>query len=173
MGNALETLCGQAFGAGQIHMLGIYTQRSMVILFFSTFLLLPIYNFATPVLKLLGQEHEIAVLAGKFELSQLNSTDEVNILYVVGRDGRMFISITFAGKSPWELARRFEDHYILIKFVVDYVYSDRLVVFWLSGRTLMGPFYYRAAPHSAIGSGQNGDLTSMAPLSGNLGVICR
>ncbi|KAG5617055.1 hypothetical protein H5410_016879 [Solanum commersonii] len=36
MGSALETLCGQAFGAGQIHMLGIYTQRSMVILLFST-----------------------------------------------------------------------------------------------------------------------------------------
>ncbi|CAN4085862.1 unnamed protein product [Withania somnifera] len=68
MGSALETLCGQAFGAGQIHMLGIYTQRSVVILLFSTFLLLPIYIFATPLLKLLGQEHDIAVLAGKFVL---------------------------------------------------------------------------------------------------------
>lgn len=68
MGSALETLCGQAFGAGQIHMLGIYTQRSMVILLFSSFLLLPIYIFATPVLKLLGQEHDMAVLAGKFAL---------------------------------------------------------------------------------------------------------
>ncbi|KAK4363049.1 hypothetical protein RND71_018290 [Anisodus tanguticus] len=68
MGSALETLCGQAFGAGQIHMLGVYTQRSMVILFFSIFLLLPIYIFATPVLKLLGQEHDIAVLAGNFAL---------------------------------------------------------------------------------------------------------
>nr|XP_004234431.1 protein DETOXIFICATION 35-like isoform X1 [Solanum lycopersicum] len=68
MGSALETLCGQAFGAGQIHMLGIYTQRSMVILLFSTFLLLPMYIFATPLLKFLGQEHEMAVLAGKFVL---------------------------------------------------------------------------------------------------------
>ncbi|KAI4368477.1 hypothetical protein MLD38_017032 [Melastoma candidum] len=32
MGSALETLCGQAFGAGQIDMLGIYMQRSWVIL---------------------------------------------------------------------------------------------------------------------------------------------
>ena len=68
MGSALETLCGQAFGAGQIHMLGIYTQRSMVILLFSTLFLLPIYIFATPLLKLLGQEHDMAVLAGKFAL---------------------------------------------------------------------------------------------------------
>ncbi|XP_016454847.1 protein DETOXIFICATION 35-like [Nicotiana tabacum] len=68
MGSALETLCGQAFGAGQIHMLGVYTQRSMIILLFSTFILLPIYIFATPVLKLLGQEHDIAVLAGKFAM---------------------------------------------------------------------------------------------------------
>ncbi|TMW91013.1 hypothetical protein EJD97_014918 [Solanum chilense] len=68
MGSALETLCGQAFGAGQIHMLGIYTQRSTVILLFSTLFLLPIYIFATPLLKLLGQEHDMAVLAGKFAL---------------------------------------------------------------------------------------------------------
>ncbi|CAN1264596.1 Protein DETOXIFICATION 34 [Linum perenne] len=32
MGSALETLCGQAFGAGQVHMLGIYMQRSWIIL---------------------------------------------------------------------------------------------------------------------------------------------
>ncbi|CAN1264605.1 Protein DETOXIFICATION 34 [Linum perenne] len=32
MGSALETLCGQAFGAGQVHMLGIYLQRSWIIL---------------------------------------------------------------------------------------------------------------------------------------------
>nr|GEX08558.1 protein DETOXIFICATION 29-like [Tanacetum cinerariifolium] len=31
MGSALETLCGQAFGAGQVDMLGIYMQRSWVI----------------------------------------------------------------------------------------------------------------------------------------------
>ncbi|XP_009775348.1 protein DETOXIFICATION 35 [Nicotiana tabacum] len=68
MGSALETLCGQAFGAGQVHMLGVYTQRSMIILLLSTFLLLPIYIFATPILKLLGQDHEIAVVAGRFAM---------------------------------------------------------------------------------------------------------
>ncbi|XP_028798786.1 protein DETOXIFICATION 35 isoform X2 [Neltuma alba] len=68
MGSALETLCGQAFGAGQIHMLGVYAQRSCIILFTSCIILSPVYIFASPILKLLGQEHEIADLAGKFTL---------------------------------------------------------------------------------------------------------
>nr|GMC93048.1 protein DETOXIFICATION 35-like [Ipomoea batatas] len=68
MGSALETLCGQAFGAGQVHMLGIYMQRSIVILFVTCIILLPIYLFATPLLKLLGQEDEIAVLAGEYAI---------------------------------------------------------------------------------------------------------
>lgn len=66
MGSALETLCGQSFGAGQVHMLGIYMQRSVIILFATCIVLLPIYLFATPVLKLLGQEDEIAILAGSY-----------------------------------------------------------------------------------------------------------
>ncbi|CAA0831005.1 detoxifying efflux carrier 35 [Striga hermonthica] len=68
MGSALETLCGQAFGAGQVHMLGIYMQRSMIILFANCILLLPLYIFATPVLKLLGQADEIANPAGAYTL---------------------------------------------------------------------------------------------------------
>ncbi|XP_050224952.1 protein DETOXIFICATION 35-like [Mercurialis annua] len=68
MGSALETLCGQAFGAGQVHMLGIYMQRSWIILWVTCFCLLPIYIFASPVLKLLGQEETMADLAGKFTL---------------------------------------------------------------------------------------------------------
>ncbi|GFP82249.1 protein transparent testa 12 [Phtheirospermum japonicum] len=66
MGSALETLCGQAFGAGQVHMLGIYMQRSIIILFATCVLLLPLYIFATPVLKLLGQEDDIADPAGVY-----------------------------------------------------------------------------------------------------------
>ncbi|GKU96764.1 hypothetical protein SLEP1_g9961 [Rubroshorea leprosula] len=66
MASALETLCGQAFGAGQVDMLGVYLQRSMIILFGACFFLLPLYIYATPILKLLGQETDIAELAGKF-----------------------------------------------------------------------------------------------------------
>ncbi|KAE8678286.1 Detoxifying efflux carrier 35 isoform 3 [Hibiscus syriacus] len=68
MGSALETLCGQAFGAGQIHLLGVYMQRSWIILLASCFIILPIYLFATPILKILGQEEKIAELAGEFTI---------------------------------------------------------------------------------------------------------
>lgn len=68
MGSALETLCGQAFGAGQVHMLGIYLQRSCIILLVTCVILLPIFIFAAPLLKVLGQEAALAELAGKFTL---------------------------------------------------------------------------------------------------------
>ncbi|KAI3875751.1 hypothetical protein MKX03_023674 [Papaver bracteatum] len=68
MGSALETLCGQAFGAGQLHMLGVYMQRSWVILNAMCICLLPIYIWAEPILKFFGQNDEIAALAGRFSL---------------------------------------------------------------------------------------------------------
>ncbi|XP_026458476.1 protein DETOXIFICATION 35-like [Papaver somniferum] len=66
MGSALETLCGQAFSAGQTYMLGIYMQRSWIILLVSCIILTPIYLFATPVLKLLGQRDDISEMARQF-----------------------------------------------------------------------------------------------------------
>lgn len=68
MGSALETLCGQAFGAGQVYMLGIYMQRSWIVLLGSCVVLLPIYIFAGPLLKLMGQDPEIAELAGNYTI---------------------------------------------------------------------------------------------------------
>ncbi|GLJ39521.1 hypothetical protein SUGI_0807630 [Cryptomeria japonica] len=64
MGSALETLCGQAFGAKKYHMMGVYLQRSWIVLFVVSLLLLPMYLFATPILKLMGQSDEIAQLSG-------------------------------------------------------------------------------------------------------------
>lgn len=71
MGSALETLCGQAFGAGKVDLLGVYMQRSWLILWCTCILLLPIYIFAAPILKLLGQQDEIADLAGIFTLQTI------------------------------------------------------------------------------------------------------
>ncbi|TXG47857.1 hypothetical protein EZV62_027151 [Acer yangbiense] len=64
MASALETLCGQAYGAKQYHMLGIYLQRSWIVLFICSISLLPIFIFTTPLLKALGQEETIAEVAG-------------------------------------------------------------------------------------------------------------
>jgi multidrug resistance protein, MATE family len=68
MGSALETLCGQAFGAGQVSKLGVYMQRSWIILICSSILLCPLYLFSTQILRLLGQDEEIAVQAGQFTI---------------------------------------------------------------------------------------------------------
>ncbi|BAU02277.1 Protein DETOXIFICATION 35 [Vigna angularis] len=66
MSSALSTLCGQAFGAGQIQSTCIYVQRSWIILSSICIILLPIYVYSTPILRLLGQEKEIADLAGRY-----------------------------------------------------------------------------------------------------------
>nr|XP_043635324.1 protein DETOXIFICATION 31-like [Erigeron canadensis] len=68
MGSALETLCGQAYGAGQIDMLGIYMQRSWIILFVTGLIMMFLYIFATPILLLIGQTEPISHLAGKMAL---------------------------------------------------------------------------------------------------------
>ncbi|XWS63716.1 hypothetical protein CRYUN_Cryun06bG0125600 [Craigia yunnanensis] len=68
MGSALETLCGQAFGAGQIDMLGVYMQRSWIILNSTALILLFLYIFAEQILKLIGQTEEISEAAGIFAM---------------------------------------------------------------------------------------------------------
>ncbi|OEL18559.1 hypothetical protein BAE44_0020424 [Dichanthelium oligosanthes] len=68
MASALETLCGQAYGAGQLAMLAVYMQRSVFILAASALLLSPLYAFAGPILRLLGQEDAIADAAGDFTI---------------------------------------------------------------------------------------------------------
>eukprot|EP00262_Sarcandra_glabra_P011374 TRINITY_DN2728_c0_g2_i2.p1 TRINITY_DN2728_c0_g2~~TRINITY_DN2728_c0_g2_i2.p1 ORF type:complete len:554 (-),score=59.33 TRINITY_DN2728_c0_g2_i2:37-1479(-) len=68
MGSALETLCGQAFGAQQLDMLGIYMQRSWVILNTTALLLCFLYIFAAQFLKLIGQADQIAKAAGSFSI---------------------------------------------------------------------------------------------------------
>ncbi|XP_047956442.1 protein DETOXIFICATION 33-like isoform X1 [Salvia hispanica] len=66
MGSALETLCGQAVGAGQLEMLGIYMQRSCIITIATSLCLTPLYIFTSPILKLIRQKDDVAELAGKY-----------------------------------------------------------------------------------------------------------
>ncbi|KAL3340155.1 hypothetical protein AABB24_028665 [Solanum stoloniferum] len=65
MASALETLCGQAYGAKQYTLLGVYLQRSLVVLFLSSLVLLPLFVFAEPILEFLGQPEAVAKLTGK------------------------------------------------------------------------------------------------------------
>lgn len=66
MGSALQTLCGQAVGAGQIHMLGIYMQRSWIITGVTAMVLTPVYIFTSPILKILHQATDISDVAGRY-----------------------------------------------------------------------------------------------------------
>ncbi|KAH9727269.1 protein DETOXIFICATION 27 [Citrus sinensis] len=71
MASALETLCGQAFGAKKYYMLGVYMQRSWIVLFTCCVLLLPLYLFASPLLKLLGQPNDVAELSATVSMWML------------------------------------------------------------------------------------------------------
>jgi MATE family multidrug resistance protein len=66
MGSAVETLCGQAYGANKLDMLGIYMQRSTVLLVATGVPLTVLYVFSRPILILLGQSPEIARAAAMF-----------------------------------------------------------------------------------------------------------
>ena len=68
MGSALETLCGQAFGAGQVDMLGVYLQRSWIVLGVAALLMVPITVFAETLLLAVGQDPAVAREAARFAL---------------------------------------------------------------------------------------------------------
>uniref|UniRef100_A0ACD5ZSF9 Uncharacterized protein n=1 Tax=Avena sativa TaxID=4498 RepID=A0ACD5ZSF9_AVESA len=66
MASALDTLCGQAFGARQYHLLGIYKQRAMLILTLISVPLAVLWFYAGSILLLLGQDEDIAMEAGTY-----------------------------------------------------------------------------------------------------------
>ncbi|CAK9327375.1 unnamed protein product [Citrullus colocynthis] len=66
MGSAVETLCGQAYGAEKYEMLGIYLQRSAILLTLTGFVLTIVYIFCKPILIFLGESKEIASAAEVF-----------------------------------------------------------------------------------------------------------
>nr|XP_018621872.1 protein DETOXIFICATION 40-like isoform X2 [Nicotiana tomentosiformis] len=66
MGSAVETLCGQAFGAKKFDMLGVYLQRSTILLTLTGILLTFVYIFCKPILIFLGESERIASAAALF-----------------------------------------------------------------------------------------------------------
>uniref|UniRef100_A0A0D9VVU2 Protein DETOXIFICATION n=1 Tax=Leersia perrieri TaxID=77586 RepID=A0A0D9VVU2_9ORYZ len=66
MGSAVETLCGQAYGAHKYEMLGVYLQRSAVLLTITGIPLAVIYAFSEPILVFMGQSPDIAHAAAIF-----------------------------------------------------------------------------------------------------------
>ncbi|KAF5804738.1 putative multi antimicrobial extrusion protein [Helianthus annuus] len=66
MGSALDTFCGQSFGAKQYHMLGIHKQRAMIVLLSASIPLAFIWANAGTLLVFLGQDPEISAEAGHY-----------------------------------------------------------------------------------------------------------
>ncbi|CAN6298704.1 unnamed protein product [Urochloa humidicola] len=68
MGSAVETLCGQAYGAHRYEMLGVYMQRSFVLLGAAGVPLAAIYVFSDRILLFLGESPAIAGAARVYVL---------------------------------------------------------------------------------------------------------
>lgn len=87
MASALETLCGQAYGAKQNEMLGVYLQRSWIVLSLCAICLLPLFIFTTPILIALGQDEAVAVVAGNISLLFIPAV----FSYLVSHTCQMFL----------------------------------------------------------------------------------
>ena len=68
MASALDTLCGQSFGAGQHHMVGIHMQRAAFVLLFVSVFLAIMLVFTKHILVAMHQQVAIAEEAGVYAL---------------------------------------------------------------------------------------------------------
>ncbi|EMS57956.1 MATE efflux family protein 5 [Triticum urartu] len=66
MSFALDTICGQAFGANQDDMLGVYKQRAMLVLALASVPIAAVWANTGAILLHLGQDPEIAAGAGTY-----------------------------------------------------------------------------------------------------------
>lgn len=66
MGSAVETLCGQAYGAHRYEMLGVYLQRSTVVLTVTALPVTLVYVFSKNILLALGESTALASSAAIF-----------------------------------------------------------------------------------------------------------
>ncbi|TVU32461.1 hypothetical protein EJB05_24192, partial [Eragrostis curvula] len=62
----LDTLCGQAYGAGQHHQLGVYKQRAMLVLALVSVAVAAVWTCTGEILAWCGQDPEIAAGAGSY-----------------------------------------------------------------------------------------------------------
>lgn len=68
MASALETLCGQAYGAGLYHKLGIYTYGAIISLIVVCIPILVLWLFLDRLLIFMGQDHLISAEAGRYAI---------------------------------------------------------------------------------------------------------
>ncbi|KAG5388764.1 hypothetical protein IGI04_030305 [Brassica rapa subsp. trilocularis] len=135
MASALETLCGQAYGAKQNHMLGIYLQRSWIVLTGCTICLMPVYIFSGPILLALGQEERIVRVARIIALWVIG----VNFSFVPSFTCQMFLQAQSKNKIiAYVAAVSLAVHVFLswllmihFDFGITGAMTSTLVAFWL------------------------------------------
>ena len=66
MNGAMETLCGQAYGARMYHLLGLYLQSSLIMSTVVSVLISVVWLFTEPILLFLHQEPEVSHAAAVF-----------------------------------------------------------------------------------------------------------
>lgn len=66
MGSAVETLCGQAHGAHRYDMLGVYLQRSTIVLLLTALPMTLLFILSKPILTYLGEPADVAATASVF-----------------------------------------------------------------------------------------------------------
>ncbi|EAZ30429.1 hypothetical protein OsJ_14480 [Oryza sativa Japonica Group] len=66
MASSLDTLCGQAFGAKQHRLVGVYKQRAMVVLGLASVCVAAVWAYTGELLLLFGQDPEIAAAPGSY-----------------------------------------------------------------------------------------------------------
>ncbi|KAI8552536.1 hypothetical protein RHMOL_Rhmol06G0274700 [Rhododendron molle] len=66
LSGALETLCGQGYGAKLYRLMGIYLQASCIISLFFSVLVSIFWFYSEPILILLGQDHQISKSAALY-----------------------------------------------------------------------------------------------------------
>ncbi|XP_027358129.1 protein DETOXIFICATION 16-like isoform X2 [Abrus precatorius] len=85
MASALDTLCGQSYGAKQYHMLGIHMQRAMLILMIVSIPLAIIWANTRSILIFFGQDTEISSEAGNYAMSMLPCLFAYGLLQCLNR----------------------------------------------------------------------------------------
>ncbi|XP_068338704.1 protein DETOXIFICATION 16-like [Pyrus communis] len=85
MGSALETLCGQAYGAKQYRMLGVHMQKAMLILLAVSIPLSLVWFYTSNILMALHQDHEISAAAGTFNRWMIPSLFAFSLLQCLNR----------------------------------------------------------------------------------------
>ncbi|KAK7251709.1 hypothetical protein RIF29_35136 [Crotalaria pallida] len=83
LASALDTFCGQSYGAGQYHMLGIHTQRSMLVVSLISVFLAIIWANTEPILLALHQDKAISKEAGSYALFMIPSLFAYGLLQCI------------------------------------------------------------------------------------------